>query len=552
VVLTLIGYSLLFFIFLASVLLISAGPVLGWWLGGAVGALLGGVATVLGALSIRWWGRGTRPPPGIEVSRRELPELFERIDVLQKQLGSSMIHRVYVDEGTSASVLQLPRARVFGVNENHLVIGLPLMAALSPTDLDGVLAHELAHLRQGWSVGEWVWRARRIFRRVVQVTDPVSIRSRRPPSLLWAEQFELWSGSMARDYELLADARAAASVGPRVLADALCHQALVAARVSEWTPPRGMDLPPADRVESLMRIAAHVQPHRDRRRLDVMLLNSGYRLETHPHLSERLDALQVAPKAVEPPTVSAADHYLRWRASELAAKLSRNWIHRVRSEWGTQVQLYRNEVASLQQEWALAGSAFLPERRVSDLVERALTLGVFDQLPVVDMSHLSGPEAAFASRDYEAAAQSSSLVVRSAALVRLADMPDANPRWVAELARLEAEHALAADERRHLDTIAFLVRPTLDAETRLAIVHRLRRESGVRRAWLVRRRVRYLPEHPEHVLFLELEPMLAIAPSRHEWPQQVGGARVVILRGAMRRLRPRLRRIPNAELDVGG
>ena len=115
VVLTLIGYSLLFFIFLASVLLISAGPVLGWWLGGAVGALLGGVATVLGALSIRWWGRGTRPPPGIEVSRRELPELFERIDVLQKQLGSSMIHRVYVDEGTSASVLQLPRARVFGL-----------------------------------------------------------------------------------------------------------------------------------------------------------------------------------------------------------------------------------------------------------------------------------------------------------------------------------------------------------------------------------------------------------------------------------------------------
>ena len=56
VVLALIGYGLLFSIFVASIALVSIGPVLGWWLGGAAGAALGSFATVAGGLSIRWWG----------------------------------------------------------------------------------------------------------------------------------------------------------------------------------------------------------------------------------------------------------------------------------------------------------------------------------------------------------------------------------------------------------------------------------------------------------------------------------------------------------------
>jgi len=189
---------------------------------------------------------------------------------------------------------------------------------------------------------------------------------------------------------------------------------------------------------------------------------------------------------------------------------------------------------------------------VRDLIEDGLTLGVLDRVHPEAVAQLPGPDAAFIAGDYEAAIQSGSLAVRAAALTRLADMPGADPQWIAALARLEAEHALASDERRHLDAIAFLVRPTLDPETRFAIVHRLRRESGVRRAWLVRRKVRFLPEHPEHILFLELEPMLSLAPSRQEWPRHLGGVRVVILRGAMRRLRPRLRRISNSELNISG
>ena len=90
----------------------------------------------------------------------------------------------------------------------------------------------------------------------------------------------------------------------------------------------------------------------------------------------------------------------------------------------------------------------------------------------------------------------------------------------------------------------------MDSEHRLTISQRLRAQPGVRRAWLVRRKVRYLPEHHEHIIFLDLEPRLRLTASRREWPSELLGTRVVVIRGPLRRLVPRLRRIAGADMVI--
>ena len=161
-----------------------------------------------------------------------------------------------------------------------------------------------------------------------------------------------------------------------------------------------------------------------------------------------------------------------------------------------------------------------------------------------------GPELAFLRGGYRAAAMSESYIVRAAALAHLIEANDDSDEWAAQLAQLEIERALATDERRHLDTVALLDRPTVDVDTRLGIAQRLRREPGIRRAWLVRRKVRYLPDQHEHLLFLDLAPSVALALSRKPFPEELHGIRVVPLVGTMRRMRPKLSRIRDAEIAV--
>jgi Zn-dependent protease with chaperone function len=60
----------------------------------------------------------------------------------------------------NAGVQQVPRFGIFG-SRNFLVLGLPLLQAVTPTELRAVVAHELAHLsRSHGRVNVWLYRIR--------------------------------------------------------------------------------------------------------------------------------------------------------------------------------------------------------------------------------------------------------------------------------------------------------------------------------------------------------------------------------------------------------
>src|SRR6516164_8897861 len=71
-------------------------------------------------------------PAGVDVDRRSAPRLIEEIQSIRKRLRTLTVHRVVIEpEEFNAGVVQVPRLGPLGWHRNHLVVGLPLLEALS-------------------------------------------------------------------------------------------------------------------------------------------------------------------------------------------------------------------------------------------------------------------------------------------------------------------------------------------------------------------------------------------------------------------------------------
>ncbi|MBA3331233.1 MAG: M48 family metalloprotease, partial [Actinobacteria bacterium] len=118
----------------------------GLWL--AAGAFPNPAALVAAALmlgvAILMRPRFGRPSAEGAVDRSSAPRLLALIDEVASALGTPPVHIVQIDEEYNASwaVVGLRRRRV-------LRLGLPLLAVLDPQERVAVIAHELAHGRNG-------------------------------------------------------------------------------------------------------------------------------------------------------------------------------------------------------------------------------------------------------------------------------------------------------------------------------------------------------------------------------------------------------------------
>lgn len=67
------------------------------------------------------------PPEGITLTRNDAPELFGMLDSIKEQLKTPKIHKILVTNEFNAAISQVPRLGIFGLYQNYLIIGLPLM-----------------------------------------------------------------------------------------------------------------------------------------------------------------------------------------------------------------------------------------------------------------------------------------------------------------------------------------------------------------------------------------------------------------------------------------
>jgi len=145
--LAVLGYAYVMAI-LALLLLVLAA--FGWMVihgSGAVIAVKLGIFVVplvwavLTAMFVRM-----EPPQGRVITRDEAPALFDLVDDVRSKTGAPPADIVLITQDLNAAVVQHPRLGVFGWPRNYLVLGLPLMQALSVEEFRSVVAHEFGHL----------------------------------------------------------------------------------------------------------------------------------------------------------------------------------------------------------------------------------------------------------------------------------------------------------------------------------------------------------------------------------------------------------------------
>lgn len=325
-------------------------------------------------------------PEGRELTEAEAPQLFRMIASLREKFQAEPIHHVLITNEFNASIAQCPRFGLFGGYRNYLILGLPLLDALSAEELLSVLAHEYGHLSGGHGkLSRWIYRQRSTFDVLYE-----HARARRENNAVngilaamldwFAPYYNAYTFVLSRQNEYEADAKARAIAGAEVSASALIRISLLANWLhgSFW---------PKLYAQSTQYETPPFMPYVAMRKLLVMTmdewatkerLNEAWKAEsgvydTHPCLSERVTAMEQRAVIPSIPKVCAADSLLGRFAQEIVREFDGKWWAEEKDKWQKYYRRYahsKTRIAALEQQPVSALS-------VSDAQELALLLVEF-------------------------------------------------------------------------------------------------------------------------------------------------------------------------------
>jgi hypothetical protein len=277
------------------------------------------------------------PPPGIPLRPEDAPMLFETSARLAKKLRMRPFTRILLTPEGGAGVLELPRP--WGGTISYLLIGLPLLEALSLGELEAVLAHELGHLRGGDSrFTRATVRLAAIWERLYGLNEGPRAFGRF--SAWYFPRLAVHTLTVRRNNERAADALAARTCGSQTLALALCsvegrlRYLEETFRAALETRARAVPHPP-ERLFSayLATLQAPLDDADAHRALCQALGEARVPTDSHPGLQERLEALGQSARIAPPPEVSAAEVLLGPCRERLTETLDALWRKQLAPAW---------------------------------------------------------------------------------------------------------------------------------------------------------------------------------------------------------------------------
>ncbi|HEX8209741.1 MAG TPA: M48 family metalloprotease [Longimicrobium sp.] len=476
------------------------------------------------------------PPEGRELAPNDAPRLFAEVDAIRKGVQAPRAHHVLLTDDFNASVSQVPRLGMFGWHRNYLVLGVPLMHALPADEFRAVLAHEFGHLsRAHGRTGAWSYRIRATWGRILEQLRRDGHRATFifERFFAWyAPRFAAYSFVLARSQEFEADARAAALVGPGVMASALARIAVRSRHLGEsfwpalWNRAAAEPEPPADAFTTLGRSLREPVPEAEADLLLAQALSAPTRSgDTHPELGERVAALGVAPgPALIAPAEgvpNAAEAYLGGPAEDALRRMDRAWLEEVRAGWTARHHEMRQAAERLAELEERAESLTPDEAKerafaVANLRGAEAAVPLFRDLAEAEPADaqirymlgqlLLGCDDEEGLRHLETAMAADPGLVHGgcaashAFLHRAGRVEEAEAYW----RRLQEHGDLmsAAQEERSAGGLTardVFLPHGLDEEAVGAIEEALRRHRDVASAFLVRKEVKILPEHPLYV-----------------------------------------------------
>ena len=283
-------------------------------------------------------------PAGVGVDRRSAPRLIEEIESIRKRLKTLPVHRIVVDpEEFNASVVQVPRLGPLGWHRNHLVVGLPLLEALSPEQFRAVVGHELGHLsRKQTRFRNWIYRSRQSWSRIADVV----IRERSigalplAPFLSWySVYFGAYTFVLARTNEYDADKASAEVAGRDNTAAALTTIAAKGRYLehkfwSDLLKSSAVDpQPPPHPFVTYLGLARALPAAEVEAGLASALAATTSYGDTHPCLADRLKALAMPPLLPAPLAVTAGEALLGDLRAKLIGDTDALWAAKLASSW---------------------------------------------------------------------------------------------------------------------------------------------------------------------------------------------------------------------------
>lgn len=492
------------------------------------------VGTFLAMLVRALWIKST-PLEGTVLQPRDAPDLFGLIEQLRQQLAAPPFHRVLITDDLNAGVVQVPRLGVLGLYRNYLLIGLPLMKTLGVEQFKAVLAHEFGHLAGGdGRTSNWIYHQRIRWMRLAATLGArgSKINFLFKPFLGWyAPYFNAHAFPLARVNEYQADAVAARLTSPRAMAEALTGIDVTRGFLDKHFWPRlhqqADDLPePALLPYASMgvQVAGGFDGFPTTTCLEQALAAQSTLDDTHPSLAARLQALGEAPQLAPPAIGQAADQLLGPALAGLTEWFDRRWREAVLPSWRQrfdQVQAGRLRLAALDAKHRSAGELSSPEAFERACLTESMGANSDAALDQFRALHAREPDDALnclhlGSRLLSRQDASGCALVERAmqiepdatlsACAALRDYFQAcgnNEQAVAWQQRLQDRAALeqAADEERAAFHRTDKLLPHDLPESRIAELRvQLGNIAGLRRAYLVKKKVKHLPERACYLL----------------------------------------------------
>ncbi len=493
----------------------------------------------LGGMVLRACWVRLAAPEGYPLHPTEAPALWQEIDQLRMAAGAPPLHAVILDDRLNAAAAYLPARFGLWGEQRYLVLGLPLLQALSPAQLRAVIAHEFGHFhgRHGELAG-WIYGLRLRWQRLAEGYGEHGFLLGSLFALFfrwYAPYFNAYSHALARQHEYAADAVAAQLAGAGATAASLARLQRASQDLEDdfwprlWAQADRQGYPPTDvpqRLARRLRELATRVPGDDHWQQEAAADPD----DTHPRLSQRLAALGVraAQLAWEPDAPAAVAWLPEALQQQLQQRFGQAWMEAARTPWQARHAAAQGRRARLDAllaqpvhddaeaiELGCLAADFLPAGKAITLLGEALPRNPRHARGHLRLGELlledagdDAPRQRLACDHLVQAMELDPLAV-PAALARLrAHRPEAAVAgsWQAELDRLQQRHGprhAALQAREGADEEDELLPHGLDAGDWQRLQRTLAGHEKVAAAWVLQKRLPGLPAEPHFVLMLD-------------------------------------------------
>lgn len=354
------------------------------------------------------------PPVGLSLQHQDAPQLYSTVNQIASRLKAPKFHHILLTDEFNAAVVQRPRLGLLGWYQNYLIVGLPLMLALSPAQFQAVLAHELGHLSGNHSrFGGWIYRQRHTWYRLMeglkQGGSDISWWIFEWFLKLYIPFFNAYSFVLARRNEYEADRCAVEITGVQNTAETLINVELKSRFLANnfWSgiyQQVKTEVAPPNTTYTAMQ-TAFLQttnfPESSVYLEQALGVNTNNE-DTHPCLKDRLQALGYIPYAEEDLVidmsipVSAAQEFLGDSLGKLLEYFNQYWQEKTATPWQQKYTEFQDSLAVLEKLDQQAETQQLTLEEAThrayltlDIKSEAAALPLFQEILERDANHIS-------------------------------------------------------------------------------------------------------------------------------------------------------------------